>query len=163
MVSEQHVEDHPGAYRNSFVNIDDPALSPYRSFFVDHHLRDAQLSKTTLYAKNDLWHALGLEGELALPLMIALLDPKSGPHGRPATDADLRVLKINPAKAERLHNGSDPTWHLEAITESGQENRARFILRGKTMSPIEPYEQSDMEFVYEVGRVGIGLRKHDAM
>lgn len=153
MVPEQYLKDHPGTYRNSYVNIDDPALSPYRSFFVDHQLRDAQLSKTTLYGKNDLWRALGLEGEFAFPLLVALAESKSGPQGRLATDADLGMRKINPSKAELIHNGSHPIWHLEAITESGQENRTRFILRGRTMSLIEPYEQSDMEFVYVVGRV----------
>jgi hypothetical protein len=154
MVSEQYLKDHPGTYRNSFVNIDDPALSTYRSYFADHELRDVQLSKTILYGKNDLWRALGLEPELAFPVLVALADSKSGPLGRPATDADLSMLKINPLKAELLHNGSHPIWRLDTITEGGQENRRRFILRGRTMSLIEPYEQSDMEFVYEVGRVG---------
>lgn len=154
MVSEQYLKDHPGIYRESYVNIDDPVLSPHRSFFVDHQLRNAQLSKTTLYKKNDLWRVLGLDGEVGLPLIIALGDSKSWPQGRPATDADLSMLKIKPSKAERLHNGSDPTWHLEAITMGGPENRTRFILRGRTMSILEPGEQSDMEFVYEVGRAG---------
>jgi len=154
MVSEQYLKDHPGTYRNSFVNIDDPALSPYRSFFADHELRDVQLSKTTLYGRNDLWRALGLEPECAFPLLVALADSKSGPQGRRATDADLSMLRINHSKAELLHNGSHPIWHLEAITETEEESRTRFILRGRTMSLIEPYEQSDMEFVYEVGRVG---------
>jgi len=154
MVSEQYLKDHHGTYRNSYVNIDDPAVSPYRSYFANHELRDVQLSKTTLYAKNDLWRASGLEGEVASPLIITLLDSKSVPKGRRFTDADSSMLKINPLKAERLHNGSDPEFHLEAITESGQESRTRFILRGRTMSMIEPHELSDMEFVYVVGRVG---------
>ena len=154
MVSEQYLKDHPGTYRNSYVNIDDPAVSPYRSYFANHELRDAQLSKNTLYAKNDLWCASGLEGEVASPLIISLLDSKSVPKGRRFTDADSSMLKINPLKAERLHNGSDPEFHLEAITESAQEGRTRFILRGRTMSMIEPHELSDMEFVYVVGRVG---------
>jgi hypothetical protein len=154
MVSQQYLKDHPGTYRNSYVNIDDPALSPSRSFFVDHQLRDVQLSKTTLYGKNDLWRALGLDEEVVLPLLVALLDPNSGPHGRRATDADLSLLKLSLAKAERIHNGSDPIWHLQAITESGQENRTRFILRGRTLLLDAPNEMSDVEVVYEVGRVG---------
>ncbi len=154
MVSQKYLKDHPGTYRNSYVDIDDPALSPYRSFFVDHQLRDAQLSKTTLYAKNDLWRALGLDEKVAFPLLVALADSKSRPQGRRPTDADLSMLKIDPSKAERIHNGSDPIWHLEVTTESAQENRTRFILRGRTMSLIKPYEESDMEFVYEVGRIG---------
>jgi len=154
MVSQQYLTNHPGTYKNSFVDIDDPALSPYRSFFVDHQLRDIQLSKTTLYGKNNLWRALGLDEEVALPLLVALVDSKSGPHGRLATDADLGMFKINPSKAEMIHNGSHPIWHLEAITESGQENRTRFILRGRTMSLIEPNEESDMEFVYVIEQAG---------
>jgi hypothetical protein len=154
MVSQQHLKEHPGIYRNSYVNIDDPALSPFRSFFVDHQLRDVQLSKTTLYGKNDLWRAFGLDGEVALPLLVALADSNSGPHGRRATDADLSLFKIKPAKAARIHNGSDEIWHLEAITESGQENRTRFILRGKTLLLDAPNEMSDVEVVYGVGRVG---------
>lgn len=154
MVSEQYLKTHPGIYRESYVNIDDPALSPYKSFFVDHHLRDAQLSKSTLYAKNDLWRVLGLDREVAFPLLVALMDSKSGPQGRTATDADLSMVKINPSKAELIHKGSHPIWRLEAIAVSGKESLTRFILRGRTMSLIEPYEQSEMEFVYVVGRVG---------
>jgi hypothetical protein len=153
MVSEPYLKDHPGVYRNSYVNIDDPVISPYRSFFVDHQLRDAQLSKTMHYGKNDLWRVLGLEREVAFPLLVALMDSKSAPQGRLAQDMDLSLLKINLAKAELLHNGSHPIWHLVATTENGQEDRTRFTLRGRTMSLIEPYEQSDMEFVYVVGRV----------
>ena len=113
MVSEQYLKDHPGAYRNSFVNIDDPALSPYRSYSVDHYLRDAQLSRTMLYGKNELWRALGLEPELAFPLLVALADSKSGPQGRRATDADSNILRISRSKAELIHNGSHPVWHVK--------------------------------------------------
>jgi len=154
MVSEEYLEKHPGLYKYSFVNIDDPTLSPYRSYLRDNQLRDAQLSKTMLYGKNDLWRGAGLEVELASPVMVALLDPKSGPKGRTATDADSSTLRIDPVKAEMIHNGSHPIWHLEATPASGDGNRTRFILRGRTMSLVEPYEQGDMEFVYEVGRVG---------
>jgi hypothetical protein len=154
MVSAQYLKNHPGTYRESYVNIDDPALSPHRSFYENHELHDVQLSETTLYSKNDLWRVLGLEGELALPLMIALLDPKSGPHGTPARDADSRMFKMKPAKEERIHNGSDPNWHSEAIPENGQENRTRFILRGRCVLPDKPDGLSDVEVVCEVGRVG---------
>jgi hypothetical protein len=154
MVSQRYITNHPGTYKNSFVDIDDPALSPYRSFRVDHQLRDIQWSKTTLYAKNDLWRALGLDKEVVLPLLVALADTKSFPQGRPPTDADSDMLKLDTAKAEMIHNGSDPIWHLEAIAESGQEGRTRFILRGRIMSLIQPYEESDQEFVYVVGQVG---------
>ena len=153
-VSEQYLTNHPGTYKESFVDIDDPALSPYRSFNVDHQLHDIQLSKTTLWARNDLWRALGLDSEVGFPLIVALVDSKSYPQGRPPTDADLGMLKINPAKAEMIRNGSHPIWHLEAIVESGQENRTRFILRGKTMSLIAPNVESDMEFAYVIGRMG---------
>lgn len=156
MVSEQYLQAHAGVFRNSYVNINDPVLSPYRSFFVDHQLRNAQLSKTMLYAKNDLWRALGLEGEVAFPLLVALLDTKSAPQGRPFTDAELSMLKINPSKAKLLHNGLHPTSRLEATTEDG---RTRFILRGRFVSPDgisagTPDGMSDLEFSYEVRRVG---------
>ena len=154
MVSEQYFKKHPGIYKNSFVDIDDPTLSPYRSYLLDNELHDAQLSKTTIYGKNDLWRAAGLEGELAFPLLVALTDSKSGPKGRPATDTDSSTLKIDPVKAEMIHNGSHPIWHLESTAASGEGNRTRFVLRGRTLSLVEPYGQADMEFVYEVGRVG---------
>ena len=145
MVSEQYLKDHPGTYRNTYVNIGDPAISPYQSFFVDHQLRDLQLSKTMAYSKNDLWRVLGLEGELGLPLMIALLDSKASQKER---------LVINPAKVERIHNGSDPNWHLEAIPENGQESRTRFILRGRCVLPEKSDGLSDVEVVCVVGRIG---------
>ncbi len=63
-VSEQYLTNHLGTYRESYIDIDDPTLSPYRSYCADHQLRSALLSKTTLYGKNDLWHAMGLEGNL---------------------------------------------------------------------------------------------------
>ena len=138
LVSEQYLRGHPGTYPNTYVNIEDPAISPYRSFFADHQLCDAQLSKTTVYGKNDLWRALGLEGELAFPLLVALLDSKSAPQGRSFTDAELGTLRIDPSKAERLHNGSHPTRRLEAITELEEESRTRFILRGRFLSPDTP-------------------------
>lgn len=154
MVSQRYLTNHLGTYKNSFVDIDDPTLSPYRSFRIDNQLHDIQLSKVTLYAKNDLWRARGLDREVVLPLMVALEDRKSRPVGRPGTDADLDTLKLDPERAMRIHNNSDPQFHLEAITESGQENQTRFILRARVTSLIEPYEESDQEFVYVVGRMG---------
>jgi hypothetical protein len=154
MVSEQYLKEHPGTYKYSFVNIDDPAFSPYRSFRIDYQLHDLQLSKTELYAKDDLWRALGLDKEVILPLLVALADSKSWPQDRPATDADLSALKLDLIREVRLRNGSNSFWHLAVDTENGQENRTRFIMRGKAMSPIEPNERSDMEFIYEVGWVG---------
>jgi hypothetical protein len=147
-VSEQYLTGHPGTYKESFVDIDNPALSPYRSFNMDHQLRSAMLSKITLWAKDDLWRARGLDGEVVAPLIVALVDRKSLPNGH-ATDADLGAYKLDPARAERLHNGSDPIWHLETIAEGGQENRTRFI-----MSAVKPYGLSDQEFIYVLGQVG---------
>jgi len=144
-VSLQYLTNHLGTYKNSFVDIDDPALSSYRSFMVNHQLRDIQLSKTALWAKDDLWRARGVDGEAIAPLIVALVDRKSLSNGY-GTDADLGAFKLDSAKAENLHNGSDPIWHLEAITEGGQENRTRFI-----MSAIKPYALSDQEFVYVIG------------
>jgi hypothetical protein len=154
LVSQRYLTNHLGTYRNTFVDLDDASLSPYRSFRVDHQLRDIQLSKTRLYAKNDLWRALGLEGEMAFPLLLALVDSTSFLQGRPTTDADLGVLKLDPAKAERIHNGSDPVWRLEKIVELAHENQTQFILRGKAVSPIKPNVVSDLEYVYVIRRVG---------
>lgn len=151
-VSPQYLKylmDNPGKYKNSFVDIDDPALSPYRSFNVDHQLHSAMLSKITLWAKEDLWRAQGLDREVVVPLLAALADSKSFVKGRSGTDADLGTEKLDSVRAERIHDGSDPIWHLDAITEGGQENRTRFV-----MSAIKPYGLSDQEFVYVVGRAG---------
>jgi hypothetical protein len=148
------VKLQPGTYAESFVNIGDRTLSPYRSFLDHHLLRDAQLSKILVYAQKDLWRAAELDPEFVFPLLIALGDSKSLPHGRPPTDAEFSQLKISPSKAELIHNGSHPLWHLQAIAEDGQEERTRFIFRGRTISPIEPRVESDMQFVYEVGRAG---------
>jgi hypothetical protein len=144
----KYLEDHPGTYWQSFVDIDDLAFSPYRSFNVNRQLHDIQLSKTALWAKDDLWRARGLDAEMFFPLLAGLLDSKSLAKGRPGTDADSGILKLDPAKAMMIHNGSHPNWHLEAIPEGGQENRTRFI-----MSAIKPYGLRDQEFVYVVGRV----------
>jgi len=154
VVPERYLKDHPGTYRNSYVNICDAALSPYSSFSADHHLHSAQLSKTKLYGKNDLWRALGLDAEVSFPLLVALADSKSGPRGRPPTDTDLSMLKLNRAKAELIHNNSHPVWHLEVLTEADQNSDTRFMLRGRTMSLLEPYEQADMQLVYEVRWAG---------
>jgi hypothetical protein len=148
MVSQQYLTNHLGTYKDSFVDIDDPAFSPYRSFTVNRQLRDIQLSKITLWAKNDLWRALGLDQEVVLPLSVAFVDPKSLPKGH-GTDADLGNFKLDPAKAERIHNGSDPLWHLEAITGGEQENQTRFI-----MSAIKPNPLSDQKFAYVVRWIG---------
>lgn len=156
MVSEQYLKKRPAGYKNTFVNINDPALSPYRSFFADHDLLDAQLSKTTLYSKNDLWRALGLEGEVAFPLLVALVDSRSARPGRPFTDVDSSMLKMDSEKAERLRSGSNSTWQLEAISEAGAEERTRFLLRGKFPSPDTPPDApgrvSALEYVYVLGR-----------
>ncbi len=141
-------------YRNGYVNIDDPALSPYKSFFIDFKLRDIQLSKTILYGRNDLWRAFGLDQEVALPLLIALLDPASAPKGRPATDDDLGTLKISTSHAEELQNGTRANWHLEASRDDGKAGEARFILRGKYLSPDQPGSLSDIQVTYTIGRSG---------
>jgi hypothetical protein len=91
---------------------------------------------------------------MAFPLLLALMDSKSYSQGKPVTDADLGMLKLDPVKAERIHNGSDPIWHLEAIAENEQGDQTRFILRGRTVSPIEPNVMSDQQFVYVIRKVG---------
>jgi hypothetical protein len=154
MVSPEFLKQHPGLYKNSFVDIDDPAISPYRSFRVDHVLGDAQLSKVTLYAKNNLWRAKGLDQEVIVPLLVPLVDSQSWPKDRGGTDADMGMLKLDPAKAELLQKGTNPRWHLEANTDSGQRDQTRFVLRGKCMSTIKPYMESDMELVYVIGWAG---------
>lgn len=157
MVSPEYLRDNPGKYRNTYVNVDDPAVSPYSSFFVDHELRDAQLSKVTLYGQNGLWRVLGLDEEIILPVLLALLDPNSGPKGRRATDADLSSLKMDATKAARICNGTDKNWRLLAVT--GAEENAdttRFILSGKvpTPSPDAPNASQNVEIAYRLGRAG---------
>lgn len=152
--SPQYFNDYSRTYKQSFVDIDDPAISPYRSFNVNRQLHDIQLSKTALWEKYTLWRGQGLDQEVVFPLLVVLADSKSFPIGRSATDTDLGMLKLDPAKAERLQNGARPNWHLEAITESGQENRTRFVLHARIISMIEPSVESDMEFIYVVGRIG---------
>jgi len=158
MVSDRYLEENPGEYRNTFVNIDDEAISPYRSYFVDHHLRDAQLSKTKRYAKNDLWRAAGLEGELSFPIIVALVDSESLPAGRAFTDDELAQLRMDPSKAERLIDGSNPRRRLEVLVDDSDEDRLRFTLRGRFVSPDgtpakhTPDRMSDVEFVYVLER-----------
>lgn len=154
MVSEKYLKSHHGTYRNTYINIDDVNFSPYRSFFIDHELRDVQMSKTTIYARNDLWRVLGLDKELAFPIILALADSRSMPRERPVTDTYLRDVKINREKAELIQSDADKIWSLRAMPETNQENRTRFILRGKSMSLDEPYQESDMEFNYLIVRVG---------
>jgi hypothetical protein len=150
----KYLNNHPGTYWESFVDIDDLAFSPYRSFNVDRQLHDIQLSKTTLWAREDLWRALGLDQEVGFPLLVALADSKSFPKGRGATDADLEMLKLDPTKAESLQNGSRTDWHLEATAEDRQQNQTCFILRARTISMVKPSVESDMKFIYVVARVG---------
>lgn len=151
LVPEQYIREQPGVYWSSFVNIDDPTRSPYRSYFANHQLHDVQLSKTALYAKNDLWRAAGLEGELSFPLLLILMDSKSLPKGRPFTDAELGAIKMDTSRAAQVLNGSNPISRLETIAEG---DRTRFNLRGRFISPVVPAGISDMEFSYEIRKGG---------
>jgi hypothetical protein len=145
LYSPEYLDANPDKYRNSYVNVDDMAMSPYRSFYVDHELRDVQLSKIKLYGRNNLWRVLGLDEEVALPVLIALLDPSSGPKGRIPTDLDLSTLKMSQSNAKRIHDGADPNWRMEALDEIPGEKFTRLILRGKFFTPDNPTQASDVE------------------
>jgi hypothetical protein len=151
LYSPEYLKANPGKYRNGFVNLDDPALSIYQSFFVDYELRAVQLNKARLYGRNNLWRVLGLDEEVALPVLIALLDPTSGPKGRPATDFDLSTFKLDASKAKRLHDGTDRDWHIEAVDEIGAGKVTRLTLRGKFISPDDPTQPSDVEVACQIG------------
>jgi hypothetical protein len=153
----QHRKDPPGVYRNSFINFAPENGFPYRSAFVDHKLKNAQFSKSTTYSKHDLWRALGLEAELAFPLLVALADSQSWPQGKKPSEADLSLLKMSPARAEQIHRGVHPIWQLKVIEPDENSGLTRFTLRGKTMSLVPPHEQGDMEFVYEIKQDGQGF------
>lgn len=150
MFPGQYRKESPRDYRNSFINFAPENGFPHRSAFVDHKLKNAQFSTSTTYSKNDLWRALGLEAELAFPLLVALADPQSWPQGRKPSEADLGQLKMSSARAEQIHRGTHPIWQLRVIEPGGKNDPTRFILRGETMSLVPPYERGDMEFVYAV-------------
>lgn len=135
------LKTHPGSYHDTFVDIgDDPAFSPYRSFLINRELHDVQLSKSpaSQFARDNLWRVLGLDEQIANPLIIALMDFRSVPpyhKGDPST-VSLAGIKIDSLKSQAIHNGSDPNWHLEADEESLDGNVVtRFRLKGKIFDP----------------------------
>jgi hypothetical protein len=151
MVTAKYLRANPNKYRDTYVNIDDPAFSTYRSFFVDHELHDAQLSKVTIYHRNDLWQAMGLDQQLSLPLILALVDIHSV---NPSHNADLSTIKVDVAKADRIHKGLDPQWRLDATDDVlGGTPTTRFVLRRRNPMPEGAPVPLAVEATYWIGNV----------
>ena len=157
VASAKYLQTNTNGFHETFVNIHDLAFSPYISFSVNHQLHDALLTKDSqrYYQPNDLWKALGLDQPLVPPLMMSLLDPSSintnlisgDPHN---LDADMMSsLKIDAWKMERLHNGSDPNWHLDASDENlAGIPTIRLNLEGKYRDPDAPSVISSIRVSY---------------
>lgn len=118
-VNADYLKGHPTDYRDTYVNLDDPAFSPYVSFSVNHRLRDAQLNRNPKfqYAPHDLWRVLGMDKRVSVPLVVALVDRHSMRHVRAGVERDTSSLKIDPWKLQHILDGSDSNWHLQARTE----------------------------------------------
>lgn len=121
-------------YRETFVNVHDPAFSPYESFSINHALRDALLTRNpgANWAPFNTWQALGLDEEVVVPILLALVDLRSVDYRKPGAQWDPEQLKFDSQKALAIQNGSDPNWHFEQNETHLEEVRVSHIkLRGK--------------------------------
>ena len=149
-------------FLETVVNIYDPQFSPYKSYVVNHSLHDALLTRNPEhYALFNLWRVFGLDEPLTFPLTVGLIDFKSldfnAARSSPDPDSLMSSAKIDPSKLERLRNGSDPVWRIEANDEILDGIPVvRLTLEGKFPSPEQPAPLSSIQVVYWIGQVAGG-------
>jgi len=163
LVSTNYLQANSNRFHDTFVNIHDPKFSPYTSFMVNNELHSATLTKNpkTYYkVPNDLWRVCGLDQPLTFPLLFALVDINSintnvlqslNPLDH---DVMLSSLKADSQKVQRLHDGLDPNWHLEANNENlDGVPVTRFKLEGKYSAPDVPMPLSSIQVIYWIGQI----------
>lgn len=149
----------PNVFHDTIVNIHDPSFSDYSSYSVNHELKDALLTKDTkiYYHANDLWRVISLDKDICTPITLALVDFHSiNPNQAhtPYADFELNTLKADILKIERLHNNSDPAWHLEAANDNVDGIPVtRFTLEGQYPVPEAPTPRSSIQIMYWIGKV----------
>ena len=161
-VMPSFLRSNRSSYHDSYVNIHNPEFSPYASFTANHELHSAMLTKESdrYYRMSDLWRAVTIDQPLELPLVLALGDLKSLAtnrlDGSNKFDADalLSSLRIDSWNVERLHNGSDLNWRLDATdTQVDGLSAVLFKLQGKYPDPRMPLPLSTIESLYWIGHI----------
>ncbi|MBE0541115.1 MAG: hypothetical protein IH623_07000 [Verrucomicrobia bacterium] len=135
------LKSHPDSYRDSYANIHDSAFSPYQAFRVNHQLRDAQLSTNpkTGFMRHKLWQALGMPERVGVIFGLALVDGASLTNAAYDAKRDMNIMKIDSAKVESIHNGSNPHWRLDAYEEQiDSMQTTRFKLSGRYLDLWTP-------------------------
>lgn len=159
VVTGKFLQSHQNGFHDTFVNIQDVAFSPYGSFSINHELHSALVSRdpNRRYHSHDLWRAMGLDVAVQIPLILALVDIHSVNTNQihsVGSDDDLSRLRIDLWKLERIHNGSDPFWHLHATAESLEGIPVtRFTLAGKCPTPESSVPMSLIDATYWVAQV----------
>ena len=163
LVSTNYLQANSDRFHDTFVNIHDPKFSPYTSFTVNNELHSATLTRNpeTYYrVPNDLWRVCGLDQPLTFPLLFVLVDVNSINTNALQSlnpldhDVMLSSLKADSWKVQRLHDGLDPNWHLEAKDENlDGVPVVRFNLEGKYPAPDAPMPLSSIQVIYWIGQI----------
>ena len=128
-VPDGFLQAHTNKFYETFVNIHDPQFSPYMSFNVNHEQHAASLTRdpNKYYSEHNLWQALEMDSSIAFPIAMLMADTNSLYNvitslGKKFKAFDVGIagfdgLKIDPWKIQRIHDGTDPSLHLDASDE----------------------------------------------
>ncbi len=142
----------------SSVNIWDTTFTNVPSYTASRRLgsADIQWDSSARHTELALWDAIGLEAQLAFPLIVALGTTRSDMD--PSRDFELmrEGSRIDSGKLERLLEASNPDWRIAAI-ELPEQNppQVELTLSGRVVSPEnfrgrmpKDYKVSEIEVSY---------------
>lgn len=157
-VTSMFLSKHPGTYHETYVNIHDPAFSPYSCFSINHEMTNAAVSRDPKrwYKPTDLWRASTLEDKLVAPLLLALVDLSSVDFS--PTNKNSRSYgsaKIDPRKVEAIRNGKSQGWHIVAVDEKSSTGAisTRFEVNGNIVDLVDqhgPPKQCEVVASYRI-------------
>lgn len=111
-------------YHKTFVNIQsqDPIFRGVRSYRANHEIQSATLDmrEHSRYARFDLWQALIVEPEAALPL-VALTLHKSANAPATGLRRSFSGLAFDEGRARTLLSGADERWIVQVVNHADHD------------------------------------------
>jgi hypothetical protein len=153
MVSERYLQKNTGEFHNTFVNIDDRALSKYATYAVDRESRIISVARPPGYrvGPDDLWEAMSMPFALARVVLVACgrLDYERMNMVMTYPYIGLSRLPFDRDKVARLLSDTHSGWRIRcAITKVDGLDVMQFELSGQLPRPNTRSETDSVEVHY---------------
>jgi RNA polymerase sigma factor (sigma-70 family) len=151
MGTEYFVENHPGEYYETFVDIPNSPFSPYSSYTINRGVRDMMLFKKEQFGWLGLWQASGMSSDVATVILLPLME-----RLRRLPDSSWRLElteeTVNGQKATRFSFKSSrdksqaDVWvgQISGKTVCLQESTTNFTFHTSTISKREEFDNNGL-------------------